>query len=187
MDTFATSTAPRWRRRSASQHRRLPRNRKAGSRSRGHSHSCNSQSINPMSSLRRSPNSPFWIACLTLPCGMRTNRSTKTADRRLAQRLADEWQTAACKARDGRFVENQARKVLNDILAKVGEEQLNTDTVESFLRRWLAGKGAGGTAMRYSSTVELFLEHLGGKKDAMPTAISHQDILGFIDRRIAVG
>jgi hypothetical protein len=59
--------------------------------------------------LRRLDNSPYWIACLTLPNGRRTNRSTKTSDRRLANRLADKWQAAANKAREGLFVEAQAR------------------------------------------------------------------------------
>src|SRR5262245_54228731 len=104
-------------------------------------------------SLRRLPNSPYWIACFTLPDGRRTNRSTKTSDRRVAQRLADEFQTAANKAREGRLVEAQARKVLNDILDLMGEERLNNETVESFLHQWLAGKD-GSTAQRYASTVE---------------------------------
>ena len=119
-----------------------------------------------MASLRRLPNSPFWIARLTLPCGTRTNRSTKTSDRRLAQRLADEWQDAVDEAQAGRFVESQARRVLNDILVQAGEEPLCADTVESFLHRWLEGKGTGGTARRYSATVDQFLAHLGQKKQA---------------------
>lgn len=140
-----------------------------------------------MASLRRIPNSPYFIACITMPDGRRTNRSTKTTDRRLAQRLADEWQHSSDAARQGRFVESQARAVLNDILTHVGEQPLSDDTVESFLRRWLEGKGSGGTAARYSSIVSRFLDHLGGKKSANLTAIGYSDILSFVEIRQTEG
>ena len=139
-----------------------------------------------MASLRRLLNSPFWICCLTLSNGQRTNRSTKTSDRRLAQRLTDEWQTAANKAREGRFVQNQARKILNEILCHVGQEPLPSETVESFFRQWLAGKGDGNTARRYSGTVDQFLDYLGSKKNEPLADIGHQEILGFMEKRAGV-
>jgi integrase len=140
-----------------------------------------------MPSLRRSANSPFWIACFTLPDGSRTNRSTKTTDRRLAQRLADEWQTASDKARQNQFCETQARLVLNDILARAGQPRMKSETVESFLRRWLASKNNAGTAKRYASTVQSFLKHLATKKQVDLTGIGHEDILSFIQHREAEG
>jgi integrase len=139
-----------------------------------------------MASLRRLLNSPFWICCLTLPDGRRTNRSTKTSDRRLANRLADEWQTAATKAREGRLVEGQARKILNDILVQIRQEPLRNETVDSFFRQWLRGKGDGNTASRYSGTVDRFLDHLDGKRNAPLAEIGHQEILGFMDKRAGV-
>jgi len=134
-------------------------------------------------SLRRLQNSPYWIACLTLPDGRRTNRSTKTSDRKIALRLLQEWQAAADKARQGHFVELQARKVLNDILAHVGQNRLSNETPKFFLEQWLRGKGDGGTALRYAGTVEKFLEHLGDRQHAPLTAISHQEVLAFIHAR----
>jgi integrase len=123
------------------------------------------------------------MACLTLPDGRRTNRSTKTSDRKLALRLLQEWQAAADKARQGHFVEVQARKVLNDILAHVGQSPMSNETPKSFLDQWLRGKGDGGTALRYAGTVAKFLEYLGDRQSAPLTAISHQDVLGFIQKR----
>lgn len=136
-----------------------------------------------MASIRKIINSPYWIASFTLPGGVRTNRSTKLTDRRAAQKLADEWESASRKADQGRFVEAQARSVLNDILAKVGEEQLTGDTVEVFLRRWLAGKSNAGTAKRYGYTVDALLEHLGPKRSTAVASISYQDVLKFLDAR----
>jgi integrase len=136
-----------------------------------------------MASLRKLPTSPYWIACYTLPDGTRTNRSTKTTDKALAKRMVLDWQEAANGARQGRFVESQARKVLNDILERVGEDKISSDTVASFLTDWLKGKDNPGTAKRYGHTVELFKAHLGRKQHSIMTAISHKDILGFIEAR----
>ena len=97
--------------------------------------------------------------------------------------MALDWQDAANGAREGRFVESQARKVLNDILERVGEDKISSDTVASFLGDWLKGKDNPGTAERYGHTVELFKKHLGRKQHSIMTAISHKDILGFIASR----
>ncbi|HWX22704.1 MAG TPA: site-specific integrase [Candidatus Binatia bacterium] len=139
-----------------------------------------------MASLRRLQNSPFLIACITLPSGRRSNRSTKTCDRRLAQRLADEFQAAADKAREGRLVEAQARKILNDILVEVGQDGIPNETVDSFLHQWLIGK-TGNTGRRYAATVENFLVGLRDKKSASLNAIGHTDILQFIESREQAG
>jgi integrase len=139
-----------------------------------------------MASLRRLDNSPYWVACFTLPDGRRTNRSTKTSDRRLANRLADEWQTAAAKAREGVLVEAQTRKVFDEIRSHVGQEPLRSQTVESFFRQWLNGKGDGSTPRRYSGTVDRFLADLNGKRNAPLAEIGHQEILGFMEKRAGV-
>lgn len=136
-----------------------------------------------MASLRRLDNSPYWIACITLPGGMRTNRSTKLTDRGTAQKLADEWENASRRAEQGRFAEPQARAVLNDILVKIGEEPIACDTTDAFLRRWLAGKKTTGTAKRYGCTIDAFLSHLNGRHAAPIAAITYRDMLAFIDAR----
>jgi hypothetical protein len=105
-----------------------------------------------------------------LPNGRRTSRSTKTSDRRTALQLAEEFQAAANKAREGVLAEQRARAILNRILVIAGQSTMSNETVESFLRTWLAGK-TGNTAHRYSSTVERFLEHLGDKKIASLPAL----------------
>ena len=74
-----------------------------------------------MASLRRVPRSPYWIACFTLPDGTRTNRSTGTADKRQAQRIANDFEDAADEAKAGRLTEARARKTIADIFAKHGE------------------------------------------------------------------
>lgn len=140
-----------------------------------------------MASIRRLSKSPFYFANITLPDGTRTTRSTKVTDRRVAKKIASGWQDAADKARRGKLVESQARGVLNDILASVGEDELSGDTTEAFLRQWLTRKTNAGTAKRYARAVDLFLALLGNKAKAPLSAITHKEILALLEARIKTG
>jgi integrase len=136
-----------------------------------------------MPSLRRLSNSPYWTACITLPDGRRTNRSTKTTDRRIALRLANEWDRASKKARAGLLLQEQSRSVLNDILATIGGTPVTSETVDAFLKQWLAGKPEP-TRKRYVAPVKHFLTFLGGS--AVPLAsIDYKTVLKFLDSRKA--
>lgn len=126
------------------------------------------------------------MACITLPDGTRTQKSTgvpKDGDKKLAQKIADEYEEASRLAKAGMFNEARARKVLNDILERAGEDKLHTDTVETYLRDWLKGKDNAGTNERYTHTVDLFLECLGGKAQSYLTSITHKDIQKFVEAR----
>lgn len=136
-----------------------------------------------MASLRRLKNSPYWIACFTLSDGTRTNKSTKSTDKRAATRIAIEWEQAAKDARNGVLIESQARRVVNDILHRVGAERMNTDTVETYLKTWLDRQSNPATVERYSHTIDLFKAHLGKKAKGALTAVTHNDVLGFIKAR----
>ena len=60
-----------------------------------------------MASLRRFPRSPYWFACFTLPDGRRTQQSTKSSDRKEAQRIANKFEDAADEGRTGKLIEGQ--------------------------------------------------------------------------------
>jgi len=140
-----------------------------------------------MASLRKIKGSPYWIACFTASDGIRTNRSTKTANKHEALCMAVEWEQASKAARKGNLIESQARKVVNDILEKVGAETIKTEKAGAFLDQWANGKNNAATAERYSHIVEDFKAHIGKKADGQLTAISHKDILGFIESRKKAG
>lgn len=140
-----------------------------------------------MASLTLKADCKNYVACFTLPDGTRTNRSTGTTDKKLAQKLADEWEEASKAASKGQFNEARARKVLNDILKRVGEDTIHSDTVEAFLREWLKGKENEGTNERYGHVVDLFLAHLGKKSQSFLTSVNHKDIQGFIKSREEAG
>ena len=122
-----------------------------------------------------------------MPDGTRTNRSTKTTEKRDATRIAMEWERAANDARKGLLIESQARKVLNDILEKVGEETMNKDTVESYFATWLGRQNNPKTVERYRHTIDLFKAHLDRKAKGALTAVTHNDVLGFIKNRQGEG
>lgn len=137
-----------------------------------------------MASLRRLPNSPYWIACFSLPDGRRTQRSTKSTDRREAERIANKFEDAAKEAPQGRLIEGQARKVIADIYSIGNKNQLPSSTVKEFFAPWLKRKEleAGATTnVRYGIVVEQFLKHLGSKANSDITPITSREITVFRD------
>src|SRR5262245_36670021 len=91
-----------------------------------------------MASLRKKVGSPYWFACFTRPDGIRTQRSTKTGDRRLATRLALEWESAVRR----KITEVQARRVLSDICEEIHGTRLECPDLPTFAARWLSCKQA---------------------------------------------
>src|SRR5665213_2121325 len=108
-----------------------------------------------MAAIRKTPLSPFYQAVITLPDGRRTNRSTKTANKTQALLLAAQYQNAADKLKDGTLTTNHARKVLNDLLERAGQDTLHNDSTENFLREWVKGKLSESTRERYQKAVEV--------------------------------
>ena len=89
-----------------------------------------------MASLRRKPNSKYWIACFVTADGQRAQRSTKTTNRKLALRLADDYETAA----RSRMTEAQVRRVLGDLHRMHSGTTLNSATVQSYFDQWAKAK-----------------------------------------------
>jgi integrase len=138
-----------------------------------------------MASLTRKHDCKNWIANITMPDGTRTSRSTGTDDKKVAQTIADALEEATRRAKKGHFVEKDARAALNEILRRVNEDTMSGDTVEHFLRDWLNGKTNQGTNERYTHVVDIFLNHLGSKANALLSKISHKDARSFIKSRQA--
>ncbi len=137
-----------------------------------------------MASLRRLPNSPYWIACFSLPDGARTQRSTKSTDRREAQRIANQFEDSATAARSGRFIEAQARKVIADIYALANSDQLPSSTAKDFFASWLKRKeieAGEKTHQRYGIVVGHFLAALGSKTAGQITHVTHREVAAFRD------
>jgi len=137
-----------------------------------------------MASLRRLPNSPYWIACFRLPDGRPTQRSTKTTDRDEALRIALAYEDTARAGRAGRLTESQARRVIGDIYAMSNREQLRASTIRDHLTSWLSRKSveAGEKShQRYTVVVNQFLKFLGPKAAQDIVRLTSQDVLAFRD------
>jgi integrase len=137
-----------------------------------------------MASLRRLLNSPYWIACFTLPDGRRTQRSTKTTDRQEAKRIANKFEDASEDGAEGRLTELQARKVIADIFAISNKNKLPSSTIKDLMASWLKRKELEATEktyQRYKTVVAHLLDYLGPKANFDAAHLTSKEITGFRD------
>jgi integrase len=134
------------------------------------------------------PKTPFWIACFN---GVgsdgkvrRLKRSTKTTDRKLAQRLADEWEALEKLAGEKRLTESQCRKVIAQMYERTVGEPLHFKTAREYLTEWVKSK-KNETELRawlkYNQIVTDFLAHIGVKADRLLREITPADIRCYRD------
>jgi integrase len=146
-----------------------------------------------MASLRKKDRSPFYFACFTLPNGIRTQRSTGATDRRIAQRIANEFEDAAREASDGRFVESRARKTIADIFSIANPDPLPSTTTADFMTALLKRKeleAGEKTHAKYLSVISQFKGRLGAKAKRDISNITASDITKFRDdlaKRVTTG
>jgi integrase len=134
------------------------------------------------------PKTPFWIACFN---GVgsdgkvrRLKRSTKTTDRKLAQKLADEWEALEKLAGEKRLTESQCRKVIAQMYERTVGEPLHFKTAREYLTEWVESK-KNETELRawlkYDQIVTNFLAHIGVKADRLLREITPADIRFYRD------
>ena len=89
-----------------------------------------------IASITQKKGTRYWFACYTDNKGKRNQRSTKETDRRKAQSIADELESAYRKSLTGR----QVRKLYSEALENIhGDPLLSTPTTEYFTQ-WLKRK-----------------------------------------------
>lgn len=133
-----------------------------------------------MASIRKHPKSKFWFACITLPDGRQTQRSTKQTDAKKARAFAEKIEAAG----RGKLTERQARKIVSEIFEMVNGEKLPGSTVRNFLSKWAANKKretAEATGRRYSEVADQFVASIGRKADSDLNDLSRADIIDFRD------
>ena len=134
------------------------------------------------------PKSPFWIACFN---GVgsdgrvrRFKRSTKTTDRKLAQKMAGEWEALEKLAGEKRLTESQCRKVIAQMYERTVGEPLHFKTAREYLTEWVESK-RNETELRawlkYDQIVTGFLAHIGVKADRLLREITPADIRSYRD------
>src|SRR6266550_3934790 len=134
------------------------------------------------------PKTPYWIACFN---GVgsdgrvrRFKRSTKTTDRKLAQKMADEWEALEKLAGEKRLTESQCRKVIAQMYERTVGEPLHFKTAREYLTEWVESK-KNETELRawlkYDQIVTDFLAHIGVKANRLLCEITPADIRSYRD------
>jgi integrase len=154
-----------------------------------------------MASLWKDDRSPYFTACVALYEGRahrQLKKSTGTADRKLARRIADELEETGHGRRTAEEVSSflgsikdlrcaiASRKAFNDVLLKATGHGLTTKTVRGYGAEWLErvnGEVSASTWTKYQKTVEQFADFLGSRADVEMAMIRRDDISRFRDEQ----
>ena len=134
--------------------------------------------------------SPYYVCCYTAADGRRLKKSTKQTDRAKALEVCLALERAEGMAAHGTLTEARARELIGEVLERTCGDTLPFYTAEAWLRDWLREKQISkseGTHVKYSRTIESFINHLGSRSKINVSAISPKDIATFRDAEIASG
>lgn len=138
-----------------------------------------------MASINKDPRgrSPFWYVSYTKADGARVRVSSKTSERRVAEKMALALQRAEDEKRKGTITTDRIKELLNDTLRSAGLEQITSIRLKDWLADWLTSKRNISPASRlgYEQSVREFLEYMGPRQTAPLESVSERDIDGFID------
>lgn len=139
-----------------------------------------------MASLWIRPHSKFWIACFTDANGRQLKRSTKikhcnkATERRLALKIAEQFEEAANRRRTAR----QVREVIAGLHKEITHEDLPVVSVDDFIQGWFERKKheiSPATIAFYKSTTGKFLAYLQtiDQAEMNMEAVTREHITGF--------
>jgi len=129
-------------------------------------------------------NGKNWYAAFYGADGSRCFKSTGTPDKRLAMRIALQFEEAGKQGRAERLTMKRVRDTLSEIYAVVHGEELPADETGPFLNQWLERKSSELTESSlsaYQQTVTQFLEFIGPKKDKPLDAITRAIVTNWRD------
>jgi integrase len=140
-----------------------------------------------MASIHKDPRgkSPYYYAAFYGMDGRRKFKSTKTAERKKAMRLAVEWGAAAEKARAGKLYAAQARRVLAEILTEATGDALTEFSVAEWFKQFLAekkGSATTATMARYKQVLDDFEKAIGAKSKGPLAAVTVGDLVAYRDK-----
>jgi integrase len=129
-----------------------------------------------VSSIWKNPKSKFWTACWRDSSGRQRRASTRTTDKRLARKAAEEFE----KASRGKRTLAQIQKVLLALSQELGGEPERTLRV--FCADFLAQKKptVSVSSMRfYRTVISRLLNHLGERADRPISEVTERDLVGL--------
>jgi integrase len=134
-----------------------------------------------MASLWKQSRSPYWTACWRDADGRQRRRSTKTTDRRLAQRIAQEFESATRKKR----TLHQLEKVLRAFHEELCNESSQARSLRAFCTEWLAEKEPSVSASTfnfYRAVTGKLFAFFGERIDRSITEITRGELVEFRNR-----
>jgi hypothetical protein len=153
-----------------------------------------------MASIHKDLGDATWRAafsCIVGTARVRVKRTTGTADRKLAGRIADFLEDVAggllrpeeihsfiAKISETR-AKRAARRGADEVLKLVTGRGLGGDSLRTYSEGWLArtrGEVAGRSIAKYETAVHRFLEMLGTRADLDLQAIEQKDVVFFRDQ-----
>jgi integrase len=129
-----------------------------------------------MASIHKRTNSPYWVAWYRDPDGKQVCKTTKSKDRKIAQKIADTYEAAYRTGNAAQFF----RENVISILKEVDPSSVNVATVKEYFDQWLSahsGELAETTVWSYRKRLEYFVEFVGEKK--LIDSVKKTDALGF--------
>jgi integrase len=167
-----------------------------------------------MASIFRRPDAKHWFAAYRAADGRRLKVSTKTEDKKEAQRTADRleleareelerrkasasltgvndaMQRATQLAMAGRLDAGKARDLINNLLAATGQKAIDAVSHQAWCESWLACKNGAvkeGSKVKYKQISRDWLLFLGNHADKPLELITRTEVVSFRDSLAAEG
>jgi integrase len=131
-----------------------------------------------MASVWKHPLSKYWTACFRDLAGKQRRVSTKTTDRKMAQRLAEEYEAAVRTKRTLR----QAQVVLDRLHGEISGQTVQRKTLRAYCQEWFATKEpetAPQTHAFYHISSAKFIAFLGERADIPLSELTKSDIVAY--------
>jgi integrase len=151
--------------------------------------------------------SPFWICCYRSATGQRLKKSTKIkikplkgekrrdgSPKTVADKKGEAWEVCLgiehteSHAKNGTLTEQQAKKIIGEILERTTGEPLHNYKVRDWFEHWLDMKGqvrSGKTMDRYRQVVRDFIASLGNRGNLALAHITPKDLLTYRNSIVA--
>jgi integrase len=156
-----------------------------------------------MASTWKDDRTPHVVACVSAPVGQsirQFKKTTGTGDKKLARRIADEFEEAARGLRSAERIaafldeitdvrtRRVVRRGFDDLLRLSTGRGLGSKTARGFISEWrerTRSEVSPATWAKYAQVADQFLSHLGGLADQDMSAITKMDITRFRDAQAA--
>ena len=140
-----------------------------------------------MPSIHRQPRRPHWFCAFTNEHGVRCFKSTKTGNRRQAEKICAAYAKAAELARRNELTPDRARKVIENTISEMFESTGGTlprYSIKEYFTSWLKAREvefSDGTYIKYKGVVDKFLKFLGPRSRNSLQTLCSEDIQHFRD------